>query len=170
MKQTTEIKTREFVNPETLLKAVPIEPGMVIADFGCGNGHYTTAAAELAGKKGHVTAFDVMEEALSQTATLAKLLGLHNVATRQCDLEKLGSCAMPETSCDLVIISGIMHQSDKRENVLREAYRVLKTGGRILVVEWEADSPLGPAAADRISKSDMQGLLEKFSFRPLSEP
>src|SRR3989344_3278201 len=137
----TKTKDRTFVNPDQLLKAVPVEPGMMIADFGCGNGHYTAAAAQLAGRQGQVQAFDVMEEALSQTATLAKLLGLHNVTTRQCDLEKLGSCKLPETTCDLVIISGIMHKSEDHENVLREAYRILKTGGRLLVVEWEMESP-----------------------------
>ena len=139
---------------------------MKIADFGCGNGHYAAAAGILVGSSGEVFALDILEEALSQTAALARLSGAHNVSTRQCNLEKFGGCNLPETSCDLVIASGILHQTENRDNVLKEAYRVLKTGGRILVVEWQKNSPFGPVVADRLDVISARQLLEKQGFRP----
>ncbi len=165
----TKTRTREFLNPEKLLKQVPLEPEMTVADFGCGNGYFSVPSGLLIGKKGQVFALDIMEEALSQTATLAKLAATPNISTQICDLEKIGSCPIPNTSCDLVIISSLLHQAENKDNVIREAYRVLKTAGRLLVVEWQKFSPLGPPSARRLSKDEAQNLLEKYGFRPVKE-
>lgn len=163
-----EMNGTKFLNPEKLLTTT-VTPGMTVADFGSGNGYYSVAAAFLVGKKGQVYAIDVMDDALSQTATLAKLSGLQNVSTKQCDLEKFGSCDLPETSCDLVIISSLMHQVENKDNVIREAYRVLKTGGRLLIVEWKPDSRFGPPPSERLDRDQLRGLLEKYGFRPSGE-
>lgn len=168
MRQTpTKVKT--FLNPEELLKAILLEPGMMVADFGCGNGYYSVASATIVGKKGQVFAVDILDDALSQTATLARLVGVPNVSTKLCDLEKLGACDLPETCCDLVIISSLLHQVADKDNVLREAYRILKTGGKILIVEWKLESPFGPPSKDRLGAAAIRALLEKYSFRPISE-
>lgn len=164
------LATKEkFLNPEQILTAVPLRPGMIVADFGAGNGHYAAAAGKLVGKKGQVWAMDIMEDALSQTATLAKLEGLHNVSTRLCDLEKYGSCPVPEMGADLVIMSGLLHQAQDKDAVLREAYRVLKTGGLLLVTEWRPDAPFGPSAEVRLAPQQTRALLEQSGFRPSSE-
>lgn len=162
-------QARQFLNPEELLKSVPIEPGITVADLGCGNGYYSIAAGVLTGRQGQVYAIDVMEDALSQTASLAKLVGIQNVTTKQCDLEKFGSCEIPATSCDLAIMAGIMHQVENKDSVIKEAYWLLKTKGRLLVVEWERESPLGPEKSRRVGKQDLKALLEKYSFRPMTE-
>src|SRR3989338_4718698 len=168
MQTETKSKVREFINPEKLLSAIPVEPGMVVADFGAGNGHFAVAAARLAGRKGQVRAYDIMEEALSQTATLARMSGVPNVSTHQCNLEKVGACDLEETSADLVIMSSILHQVAGKDNLIREAYRVLKTGGRILVVEWKKESPLGPAVSERLDMAAARQLLEARGLHPAS--
>jgi ubiquinone/menaquinone biosynthesis C-methylase UbiE len=160
---------QRFLDPEKLLKSVPVVPGMVIADFGCGNGYYSVACGKLVGNKGKVFALDIMGDALSQTATLARMTNVYNVTTKICDLEKLGACGIDDISCDLVIISSIMHQAEKKENIIREAYRVLKTGGRVLLVEWKESSPFGPPAPDRVPEKEARGILEKSGFRPKAE-
>ena len=157
------------MDPPSIVASFGVEAGMRIADFGSGNGYYAVAAGVLAGRSGQVFAIDVLEDSLSQTAALAKLTGIQNVTTKQCNLEKFGSCDLAETSCDLVLMSGIMHQAENRDSVIKEAYRVLKTGGRLLVVEWEKDSPLGPERNLRVGKSEIKPLLEKYSFRPVSD-
>ena len=167
MKTTT--KTRTFLNPETLLRSIPLEPDMTVVDLGCGNGHYATSAGQLVGKKGQVHAFDLMEEALSQTATLARLQGIQNVSTRQCNLEKFGSCDLEEQSADVAILGSILHQLENKENLIREAYRLLKTGGQLLVVEWKKDSSLGPPLAERVSETEARAMLEANGLRPVRE-
>lgn len=158
-----------FLDPQMLLSEVPLAPGMVVADFGCGNGYYSTAAASKIGQKGQVFAIDIMLDALSQTATLAKMEGLRNIIMRQCDLEKFGACDLPETSCDLVIAASLLHQIENKDNAMREAYRALKTGGKILVVEWLPEAKLGPAPRDRLLATEAKNLLEKNGFRPVKE-
>jgi ubiquinone/menaquinone biosynthesis C-methylase UbiE len=165
----TKYKTKEFLRPEDLLRSIPLEPGMTVADFGAGNGHYAVAAGALVGTKGQVSAFDVMEDALSQTATLARLVGLHNITTRQCDLEKYGATKLPDTGTDFVILSSLLHQVRNRNEVLREAYRILKTGGQILVVEYTPDAMFGPPVPQRLPKEEAAKLLEQYSFRPVKE-
>lgn len=166
---TSPSAAQKFLNPEELLAAIPLAPGMTVADFGCGNGYYSVAAAKIVGKTGQVYAFDILEDALSQTATLARQHRLQNLTTKQCDLAKPGVCEIPETSCDLAIVSSILHQMENKDNLLREAYRCLKTGGRILVVEWLPTSPLGPDLKSRVRPSAAQQMLERFSFRPAAE-
>ena len=166
--QTIPVK-KTFLNPEQLLRLIPVEPGLIVADFGCGNGYYAVAAGVITGKTGQIFAIDILEDALSQTATLAKLVGTPNVSTKQCNLENFGACPIAETSCDLVIMASLLHQVKNKDNLLREAYRVLKTGGKILVVEWQATGPFGPPVSDRVSEDGTQKLLEKFSFRPLKK-
>lgn len=160
--------TREFVDPEKLLKAIPVEPGMNVVDMGCGNGHYAVMAGQLAGSKGQVQALDILEDALSQTATLARLHGIQNISTKVCNLELFGACGLPEQSTDLAIMSGLLHQLKNKTNALREAYRLLKTGGRLLLVEWTKDSPLGPAQSERLEEEGVRKLLEESGFRPVS--
>lgn len=158
-----------FLDPQKLLSTVPITSGMAVADFGCGNGYYSTAAAGMVGPKGQVFGIDIMEDALSQTATLAKIAGLRNISLRQCDLEQFGTCDLPETSCDLVIMASLLHQVKNKDNAVREAYRVLKTGAKILVVEWLPEAKFGPSPQDRLPITAIKSLLEKNGFRPLSE-
>ena len=171
---TTQLKfgrlgTREFLNPEKLLKAIPVEPGMSVVDMGCGNGHYAVIAGQMVGSKGQVQALDVLEDALSQTATLSRLHGIQNVSTRVCNLELVGSCGLPEQAYDLAIMSGILHQLKNKANAVREAYRLLKTGGGLLVVEWNQDSPLGPSVSERLGAPEVRKILEEHGFRPAKE-
>jgi len=46
---------------------------------------------------------------------------------------------------------------------------VLKSGGKILVVDWDRDALLGPVPGDRIRKEDVRTILEQFGFRPLRD-
>lgn len=162
-------KTKEFLNPEMLLRSVPLQTGMIVADFGSGNGFYAVSAATLVGAKGQVYALDILDDALSQTATLARLVGARNISTKQCDLEKPGSCPVADTSCDLVILASILHQVADKENVIREAYRILKTGGKILSVEWSPDAIFGPPVNSRVSKAETKKFLEKYGLRPVAD-
>lgn len=167
-----ELKTnsKKFLNPEELLRSIPLAPGMSVADFGCGNGYYSIASAVMVGSHGQVYAFDILEDALSQTATLAKLIKVHNVTTAQCNLEQLGATKLPSTSCDAVILGSLLHQVEKQDNVIREAYRILKTGGKLLAVEWKQDASFGPDQSSRLAKETVTDLIERFGFRPAQEP
>lgn len=153
-----------FLDPSQILAYTGINKGNVVADFGCGNGFYPVAAAKLVGEEGLVYAVDIKHESLEATSSTAKHLGLKNVYTLRHDLEHPG-VDIKENSCDAVILAGIMHLAKLQKNVLKETYRVLKTGGKVIVIEWKKEHlPFGPDITHRISEKEMTTLLSQSGF------
>jgi ubiquinone/menaquinone biosynthesis C-methylase UbiE len=160
---------KRFVDPVSIMAYSGIKSGAIIADFGAGNGFYPVAAAKLVGENGVVYAVDAKNEALEATMSAARHEGLKNIYTVRHDMELPGT-PIDDNSCDGVVLSGILHLSHLRDNVLRESYRVLKTGGRLIVIEWKKE-PLtfGPPIDSRIAQGELPGILAGNGFRMQSE-
>lgn len=159
------LSRRRFLDPKQILAYANIEPGSTVADFGCGNGFYPVAVGSIVGENGTVYAVDLKNESLEATVSAAKQEGLKNIYTIRHDLEKPG-LDIEENSCDAVVLAGIMHLSKLQKNVLRETYRVLKTGGKAIVIEWKKEHlPFGPNINSRISESQMSEMLANSGFR-----
>jgi len=152
--QTTR---QPFVDPAVILNGVSLVQGDVVADFGCGNGFYVIPAAQLVGAQGKVWAIDVLPQALEDTLSKAKMNGLSNVQTVRANVEKVGTTTIAEGTVDLVILANILHQSQMRKEILAETARVLKKGGRVLVVDWKKQAvPFGPAVAQRVDEQEVK--------------
>jgi SAM-dependent methyltransferase len=104
-------------------------PALDVADFGCGTGVLSVAMARWAKQ---VWAVDQSAEALAQARTRAKREGLTNIRFLREDLNAL---SLPDGKRDLVVISQSLHYLEEPEPVLAEACRILKPGGRIVVLE-----------------------------------
>jgi ArsR family transcriptional regulator len=104
-------------------------PPLEVVDFGCGTGALTV---ELARWAGHVTAIDRNASALAKAETEAARLGFENITFLSADLAKL---PLEGASVDLVVVSQSLHHVDSVEAVLAEGARLLKPGGRIVVLE-----------------------------------
>jgi ubiquinone/menaquinone biosynthesis C-methylase UbiE len=166
MKTNTNIR---FLDPSQILAFSGLEKDMKVADFGCGNGFYPIAAAKMVGDNGMVYAVDVKSEALEATISAAKQANLKNVYTIKHDMEKPG-VDIKENSCDAVLLSGILHLSKLQKNVLRETYRVLKSGGKVIIVEWKKESlPFGPNIHQRVSEIETQDMMTHSGFKFLHE-
>ena len=140
---------------------------MVVGDFGSGHGFFAIGSAKIVGDKGTVYAVDVQEEVLRHLMAEARVNSLRNITTYHCDLEKENACPVPPVSCDAVILANILHQVKERKAVVAASYRALKTGGFVLVVEWEPSvSILGPSAEARISEEEIAELFINSGFRP----
>jgi ubiquinone/menaquinone biosynthesis C-methylase UbiE len=129
----------EFVNPGKVLGQLSLRPGMSAADFGCGSGGWTIPLAKEL-KEGKVYAIDLLESSLSIVNSKAKLFKILNIETVLADAEK--KTPLIPGSCDLVLMTNLLFQSKDIKAVLEEGKRVLKEGGRILVVDWIKDNPL----------------------------
>lgn len=132
-----------FLNPEEVLSQLQIKEDSAIADFGSGAGGFTIPLAKRA-YKGIVYAIDIQEEPLSALLGKAKAEGLVNIKTIQSDLEVPKGSTLPDNSIDWVIIANLLFQVENKEGVLREAERILKPGGKLLIIDWKKDSPFGP--------------------------
>jgi len=133
-----------FTNPEKILDSLNIKPGFKIADFGSGSGYFTLILARMVGEDGLVTAVDVLETALNTIKSRALLQGLFNIAYTRGNLEVMGGSQLKDNSQDMILLANILFQSQKKEDIIKEAYRALKSGGDLVAIDWLPDSVFGP--------------------------
>lgn len=104
-------------------------PKLDVADFGCGTGVLSVAMARWAR---HVVAIDQSASALEQAKERIRRAGMKNVELLREDLHRL---SLPDGRQDLVVISQSLHHVEEPEGVLREAARLLRPEGRVVVLE-----------------------------------
>jgi ubiquinone/menaquinone biosynthesis C-methylase UbiE len=157
----------KFLDPEKILFAAGLASGQVVADFGTGSGFYTLAAGKIVGDQGSVYAIDILETALDHVAAEGRLKGLRNLKTLRADLEIENSCStIPTGSVDMVVMANVAHQIKNQQALFGEAYRMLKTGGKLVVIDWnDQPGPIGPVAADRITPDNISRQAKQTTFK-----
>jgi len=148
-------KAGSFLEPEKILEQIDIRDTMEVADFGCGHGYFAIPLAKLV-NQGLVYALDVLEEALEAVRSQAKLEKIFNIKTIHCNLEIPEGSKLGDDSVDLVILANILFQSQKKSEIIKEARRVLKDEGGLILIEWIAGAPLAPKEGWLISKEEAQ--------------
>lgn len=158
----------QLLNPEYLLKDVlQIAYETKVADLGCGSmAFFTLQAAKLVSDKGVVYAVDVLKDVLSSVESRSRQEGLYNIKTVWSDIEVVGATKIPEASLDYALLVNTLFQTKKHKEVLMEAYRLLKSGGRLLLVEWlTAGGPIGPTKEMRIGQDDTKRMAAEVGFK-----
>ncbi len=159
----------KFLNPSEIVAQVGLMQGQTVADLGCGNGFYVLPAAQMVGGTGTVWAIDVMEAKLAATVSISNQFGYRNVRVVQSDLAK-PILDIPAGSCDAVIIGNILHEINNKEQLLKNAYRLLKNPGKLLIVEWKKTvAPIGPSIDKRIDASQVEVWLMNMGLRKIKE-
>jgi len=145
---------------EYLVSKIKPKQGSKIADLGCGAfGYFTFLLAKIVGKSGKVYAVDIIKDSLESIKKGAKIDNLTQVETVWSDLEVFGGAKIAPSSLDSALLVNVLHQSEKKINVLKEAMRILKPGGRLLLVEWnEKDSPFILSPSYKISRQEIKKL------------
>lgn len=160
----------KFINPRLIVESLEIGAGMVIGDFGCGTGYFTFPLAQKVGQSGKVFALDILKDKLEAIESEAKILGLSNVVAKRANLEATGGSKLEDNSLDWIFLVNMLFQNSNKEIIIKEAVRVLKSGGKILIVEWNADdSSMGPADNLRISKTEISDLAQSNNLAMLRE-
>ena len=111
---------------ETLLALMP---PMVIADLGAGEGNFSQLLARRAKK---VIAVDISEKMVEYGSELARKHGVKNLEYRQGDIEDV---PIRKSSVDLAFFSQALHHARHPQQAVAEAWRILKPGGRIVVLD-----------------------------------
>jgi ubiquinone/menaquinone biosynthesis C-methylase UbiE len=152
--------TGGFLHPEKILRQIGVYDGIKAADFGCGRGYFSIPLAKMI-PNGMVYSFDVVDEALQVVRSKAKIEGISNIQTTRANLEIKGSSGLEDNSMDLVILANILYQSHKKKEIIQEAKRVIKEKGKIVLIEWIADSSLAPKGGwEMVSRKEAQKIAE----------
>ena len=157
----------QFSDPEKNIRQFELEPGMMVADFGAGSGFYTINAAQEVGSSGKVYSIDIQKDLLSRIQHTAREYELDNVEILWGDLEMDKGSTLGDGSMDAVIASNLFFQLDKskRDSVIKEAGRILKPKGKMLVIEWsDSFGGLGPTPQDIIPENILRNMFESNGF------
>jgi ubiquinone/menaquinone biosynthesis C-methylase UbiE len=152
---------------EDVFAKLNLAEGMYVGDLGCGNlGFFSVPAAKIVGKEGVVYAVDILKSVLKSVAQIAKEEGLANIKTIWSNLEMVGATKIPPASLDVSMTVNMLFQAKNDKEVFKEAHRLTKTGGKLLVMDWlSISTPFGPKLEDRIKKETAQGFAQDAGFQ-----
>jgi len=151
------------LRPYQLLKdTAGVKTGMTCVDLGCGTGTFTFPLLLCVGSEGVVYGVDDSEEMLEHIRSKnppANLILVH------ADVNRTG---LDNSIADFCLLSSILHEVDQPANLVAEAFRLLKSGGRVLDLDWKAelDSP-GPPQRRRLSRDKVEQLFKHTGFHNL---
>ncbi|MCX6740641.1 MAG: class I SAM-dependent methyltransferase [Candidatus Parcubacteria bacterium] len=142
----------QFLDPKEVLDKVGLIQGMKVADLGCGNlGHFIIPAARIVGKDGLAYAVDIQSSVLDSVKHRAAREALNNLNTVRSNLEIVGSTPIPAASLDVVFLINVLFQNSQHSNMVTEAARLVKKGGKLVIIDWKKIGvPFGPAVEKRI--------------------
>lgn len=152
-----------FSDPAANLAKLGLTDGHKVVDIGAGSGFYSIEAAKKVGSSGRVYAVDVQKNLLERLRSMATAQGVRNIEVVWGNAEKIGGTKLREGIADRVIASNVLFQIEKPDDFCLEIKRILKPGGKALLIDWSEVSALSPKQVVPAMKAQM--LFEKNGFK-----
>jgi ubiquinone/menaquinone biosynthesis C-methylase UbiE len=157
---------QDFLDPLSIIKQhLKPDQRMTAVDFGCGSGGWAIPLAKLL-EEGKVYAIDILDEPLSALRGKIRSGGIVNIEIIKADVEKT-IIRLLANSADIILMTNLLFQVKNKEAVFGEAGRILKPGGKIMVVEWVKNIPIGPK--DKVNCAKIKETAQNFNFKLTQE-
>jgi SAM-dependent methyltransferase len=150
-------------NPTALIE---LRAGETVLDLGSGGGIDVLLSAKRVGPTGKVYGLDMTDEMLALARENQRRAGANNVEFLRGEME---SIPLPDQSVDVVISNCVINLSTDKNQVLREAFRVLKPGGRFAVSDVVVQGPVAPDIRRNVELwvGCVAGALEEVEYRTM---
>lgn len=157
-------RRRELLPPKETLLKLGLKKDDIVADIGCGIGYFSIPAAQIVGEAGKVFALDISAEMLEETKKAALTNGISNIEVVQSSETAL---PLPDESVSYCFISNVLHEADDKTALVREMARILKSNGKLVVIEWNDNvEDWGPPADHRLKSSDVIKFIQAEKLQP----
>jgi ubiquinone/menaquinone biosynthesis C-methylase UbiE len=150
-----------------------IKEGMTVVDFGSGPGHDLFIAAELVGSTGKAIGVDFTDDMITEAKEGALKRGLTNVELVKSNIDNVN---LPDESADIIISNCVINLATNKESVFKEAYRLLKKGGKLIDADVISAKPMPDeikqdskmwcsCIGGALTKDDHEKILNNIGFR-----
>jgi len=153
-----------------------LRPGEAVLDLGSGAGFDAFLAARAVGPTGRVIGVDMTDAMLEKARENARKGNFTNVEFRKGSIEDL---PIEDGSIDVIISNCVINLSPEKDRVFRDAFRVLRPGGRLVISDIVLERPLPPEVANDVDahlgcvggaslRSEYLELIEEAGFREVN--
>lgn len=148
-------------NPTALAE---LNPGEIVLDLGSGGGIDVLLSAKRVGPAGKAYGLDMTDQMLALAEENKRKAGIENVEFLKGEIENI---PLPDNSVDVVISNCVINLSADKDRVLREAFRVLRPGGRLAVSDVVTTGPMPPEIRQSVLLwvGCIAGALEEGEYR-----
>ncbi len=154
-----------FVTPEIVATHFHLREGDSVGDFAAGSGFFEPVLSRAVGKGGKVYAFEIQKALVERIADVAHKGHLDNTEVIWCDLEMKGGCKLEDGVLDAGLVSNALFQFDDKVLALTEIRRLLRMGGKLLVIDWsDSFGGMGPHHSAVLTEAQAKTLIEQQSF------
>jgi len=160
------ITKNKFINYYSILGQLNQPDGKIVADLGCGQyGYFVFPLAKLVGKTGKVYAVDILPGALEAIKRQARLENLPQIETVWSNLEIHGGSAITNQTLDAAFLINTLYQASQSLDMMREVARMIKSGGKLVLVDWSDKArEIGPPPAQRVKKDKLLAMASELKL------